>query len=262
MSSFISFGQIILILSSRGCPFKCPFCSSMFVSGKLRFRSAESVYEEMKQVKDKYKIHQFRFSDDMFTANEKRCVEICHSIKSLNLAWRISTRTKPFSKNLAEELVDAGCKEVSFGVESFDNHVLDILDKKITAEDNINAIKIAKRAGMTVRVLLMIKTPGQQKDTVEINISHLEKLRNYYDIIACTTFMPIPGSLIWKDPEKYGITILDKDLNNYNFYSHDALGEIKIKNIIRLHNRDEEEVNKESQYFREYLKGTSKLNRG
>jgi len=251
-----------IILSSRGCPFKCPFCSSMFVSGKLRYRSPESVYEEIKEVKERYGIHQFRFSDDMFTANLERTYKICDLIRPLNLAWRISTRVKPWNKELAEALFSAGCKEVSFGVESFDDHVLKVLDKRTTAKDNVNAIRIAKEAGMTVRILFMIKTPGQTEDTVDLNISYLEGIKDDYDIIACTTFIPIPGCSIWENPNRYGVEIIDTNLDNYNFYFYGSSGENKIKDVIRLYNRDPEKVNKESQRFRNYLKETGKLNRG
>lgn len=251
-----------VILSSRGCPFHCPFCSSMFISGALRFRSPENVYKEIKHVIDKYGITQFRFSDDMFTANIKRAMKICQLVKPLNISWRISTRVKPFSRQLAKTLFEAGCKEISFGVESFDNDVLKVLDKKTTAADNVEAIKIAKEAGMTVRILFMIKTPGQTSNTVTINIRYLENLKSYYDIIACTTFMPIPGSLIWKNPKKYKIEILSRDLDDYNFYFYWTYGEIPIKDVIKLYERDPEEVNRESQYFRDYLKLTGKINHG
>jgi len=215
---------------------------------------------EIKECIDKYGIYQFRFSDDMFTANKKRVLEICKLIKPLDIAWRISCRVKPFDLEIAEALYGSGCKEVSLGVESFDNYVLKTLNKKCTAEDNALALRICRAVGITTRVLFMIRTPGQSKYTVDINIDWLQKVP--YDIIACTSFVPIPGSDIWEHPYKYDIQILNKDLDDYNFYFFGKHGENKLLDIIKIKSRSLEEFNEESQRFRNYLKDTGKLNEG
>ncbi len=252
-----------IIITSRGCPFKCAFCSSPFFTQYnkgVRYRSAENIRDEIIHVQKTYNIHQFRISDDMFMSKKERVREICEAIGPLNIAWRISTRIKPFDYDIVKLMYEAGCKEVSFGIESFDNNVLKILKKGTTAEENAKAIETAKKVGMDVRALFMIKTPGQTKETIPTNIKWLERVP--YDIIACTTFIPIPGCDIWKNPANYGIEIVDRNLDNYNFYFFGKLGENQIKNIIRLTDRNEDEVNAETQYFREYLKDVGKVNRG
>jgi magnesium-protoporphyrin IX monomethyl ester (oxidative) cyclase len=226
----------------------------------VRYRSAQSVYEEIKQVIETYGIRQFRFSDDMFTSRRQRVLEICELIGPLDITWRISTRVNPFDKELAKTMFEAGCREVSFGVESFDDAVLQVLNKKSTAEDNALALEIAKEVGMTTRVLFMIRTPGQTKDTVGTNIRWLNRVP--YDIIACTSFVPLPGSDIWINPDNYDIEILNRNLDDYNFYFFGKGGENELKDIIRIKGRSLEELNSESQYFRDYLKETGKLNKG
>jgi anaerobic magnesium-protoporphyrin IX monomethyl ester cyclase len=252
-----------ILITSRGCPFKCAFCSSPYFTKTnkgVRYRSAENIRDEIVHVQKQYGVQQFRISDDMFMSNKKRVYEICELIGPLDIAWRISTRVKPFDEELVKVMYQAGCKEVSFGVESFDNHVLKVLKKGTTAEDNALAIETAKKIGMDVRVLFMIKTPGQRKETVPLNIEWLERLP--YDIIACTTFIPIPGCDIWHNPQDYGVTITDRNLDHYNFYFFGKLGENKVQNIISFNDRDNDEVNKETQQFREYLKSAGKVNRG
>ena len=251
------------ILSSRGCPFQCAFCSAPHFSvgnKRMRYRSAQSVYDEMKHVIDTYGIKQFRFSDDMFTANKKRVIEICDLIGKLDVVWRISCRVKPFDEEMAQVMFDAGCKELSFGVESFDNHVLDVLKKGTTAEDNARALEISHKIGFISRILFMIKTPGQRRETVATNIQWLKKVP--YDIIACTSYMPLPGSDIWLHPENYGIEIMDKNLDHYNFYFFGSHGENEIRDVIRFTDRDMEEVNEETKYFRDWVKSTGTVNRG
>ena len=129
------------LITSRGCPFSCFYCCAKTLRcGKTRFRSPQNVYEEIKYVRDTYNIHQFRIADEMFTADIQRAKEICKLIKPLNVIWRISTRVKPFTRELAQTLYDAGCKEISFGVESFDDEVLLGLNKQATSYDNAIAL--------------------------------------------------------------------------------------------------------------------------
>jgi len=256
-------GGSTIISTSRGCPYRCSFCSSPFFTGLnkgVRYRSARNVYDEIKQVIDTYGIRQFRFSDDMFTSRPRRVYEICELLSELDIVWRISTRVNPFDKHMAQTMFDAGCKEVSFGVESFDDDVLRMLNKKTTAEDNANALEIAREVGMTTRVLFMIRTPGQTKHTVATNIKWLGRVP--YDIIACTSFVPIPGSDIWINPDGYDIEILNRNLDDYNFYFFGKDGENDLKDIIKIKSRPLDEFNAESQEFRDYLKETKKLNKG
>jgi len=256
-------GGSTILLTSRGCPYHCSFCSSPFLTNEnqgIRFRSPKNVYEEVRHIIKKYGIRQFRVSDDMFTANKKRVLEICDLFSTLDIVWRISTRVKPFDKELAEALYRSGCKEVSFGIESFDNNVLKVLQKKTTAEDNYNALNICDKVGIKTRILFMIRTPGQTAETVPINIKWLERVP--YTIVACTNFIPIPGSDIWFNPDKYNIEILNKNLDDYNFYFFGKYGENELKNIIKIKDRSLREFNDESRFFKEYLKSTKKLNLG
>lgn len=256
-------GGSTIISTSRGCPFRCSFCSSPFFTGLnngVRYRSARNVYDEIKQVIDTYGIRQFRFSDDMFTSRPRRVYEICDLLGELDIVWRISTRVNPFDIEMARTMFEAGCKEVSFGVESFDDAVLKVLNKKATADDNARALEVAKEAGMTTRVLFMIRTPGQTKNTVPINIEWLNRVP--YDIIACTSFVPIPGSDIWIHPDRYDIEILNRNLDDYNFYFFGKDGENELKDIIKIKSRPLDEFNAESKAFRDYLKNTGRLNQG
>ena len=254
-------GGSTVLLTSRGCPFHCSFCSSpFFTNNKVRFRSPENVTAEIKDVVREYGIRQFRISDDMFLADKERVAKLCDLIGGLDIAWRISTRVKPLDFDIYTRMYEAGCKEVSFGVESFDNNVLNTLKKGTTPEDNARALEMVNKIGMRSRVLFMIRTPGQTKETVKRNIEWLERVP--YNIICCTSFVPIPGSDVWNNPDAYNIEILNTNLDDYNFYFFGSRGENTLKDIIKIKDRPLEEFNAESQYFRDYLLDTGKLNTG
>jgi len=249
------------IITSRNCPFNCAFClSKKYRTGGVRLRSPQNIYNEIKSVRDSYNIYQFRIGDELFTANRKRAIDICKLLKPLNIFWRISTRVKPFDKELAIILKDAGCVEVSFGIESFDNKVLKGLNKQTTAEDNAKALEICKEVGITTRALFMIRTPFQTENTIKENIKWLKKVP--YDIIAVTSFIPIPGSDIWESPDDFGIEILNRNLDDYNFYFYGKQGRNELKDIIKIKNRSLKEFNEESEYFRQWIEKEGKVNRG
>jgi len=249
------------ILTSRGCPFKCAFCAAPSMTyGGVRYRSPHSVRREMEDVIQEYGIRQFRVSDDMFTASKNHVMGVCEAIKGLGVAWRVSARTRPLDEDMLLAMRDAGCKELSFGVESFDDDVLRTLNKGATADDARRALELCHRHGVTGRILLMIRTPGQTAETVDKNIAALESLPQ--SIIACTSFVPVPGSAVWNDPDAYGVEILDTDLENYNFYFFGPDGENEIKPIIKIKDRPLEEFMEESERFRRWLAERGDLNRG
>lgn len=226
----------------------------------VRFRRPENICQEMKLVVQEFGIRQFRFSDDMFLADPKRVLRLCELIGPLDVFWRISTRVKPMSETLYRAMFEAGCKEVSFGVESFDEDVLNTLKKGTTPEDNAHALEVCHKIGLKTRILFMIRTPGQTARTVPRNMGWLKRVP--YTIICCTSFVPIPGSDIWHNPDAYNIEILNRNLDDYNFYFFGSRGENEIKNIVKIKDRSLEEFNAESEDFRNYLKSTDKLNEG
>lgn len=255
-------GGSTVILSSRGCPYNCHFCSSPYFTNSHHYRSRSPVHvaAEMKHVVAKYNIRQFRFSDDMFTAKKKNVFALCDLIGDMDIVWRISCRVNPIDQEMLEVMLQAGCKEISLGVESFDDNVLSMLNKQATAEENAKALELAAKVGIKTRVLLMIRTPGQTKETVKINIEYLERVP--YNIIACTGFIPIPGSAIWYKPDDFNIEILDRNLDHYNFYMYGPAGRRPLEPTIKIKDRSLDEFMQESEEFRDYIEEVGKINRG
>ena len=248
------------ILSSRGCPFNCAFCASPALSYGVRYRSSKSIADEIMSVIKDYGIHQFRFSDDMFPANRNRLIEICDLLGVLGIAWRASIRTNPLDKDMLTVMRDSGCKEISFGAESFDDDVLRLLNKKATVDNNIRALEMTDEVGIDARILVMIGTPGQTKETIEYNKFWISRLP--HRIVACTMFVPMPGSDVWYNPDKYGIEILSKDMRDYNFYFFGPDGVNDLKPVIKLKDRPLDEFLAETIQFRQWLLEREDVNRG
>jgi len=248
------------ILTNRGCGCHCSFCAAPKLNSWVRLRKIDSVIEEIEQIIEKYNIRQFRIADDNFIISKNRVLEFCEKVKLLDIAFRISARVKPFTYEMAIALKESGCREISFGIESFDDNVLNMLNKGTNAFHNYKALEICKTVGIKTRMLFMIGTPGQTPETIKINCDAIKHCP--FDLVACTHFIPLPGSDIYEHPEKYDIEILDYDLKKYNFYAYDGSGKRDFYNIFKLKNRDNKVVQEENRYFIDMLEKTGKLNNG
>lgn len=208
-------GNSVNFITSRGCPFNCAFCASQVMwKRRMRWRSIPNIIQEMKDLKEKYNVTLFRLADDNITASRKKCLEFCNAIKDLNVEWRCSVRAESITPETAKAMYESGCREVSPGIESGDQRVLDYLNKHTTLEKMLIGCHNAQNAGLKVRALMLAGTPGEQLDTPELNRDYLKKLNPDYATLS--TFLPLPGIPIWTNPEKFNCEILSKDFRKYN----------------------------------------------
>ena len=203
----------ISIISSRGCPYNCVFCNSrVFSRGKLRFRSARNVVEEIKSLQQNCGIKSFRFSDDLFTFSPERVEEMTAAIKPLDIFYRIFARSSSLTSKAARQLFESGCRHVAIGVESMSAKMLQIIKKKTTPDDNKQAMENARKAGMKIRIYLLIGFPGETEETFQESLKLL--LECDFDEFIVYPFIPYPGTSIWQNPELWGCEI-DRDCNKY-----------------------------------------------
>ncbi|WP_456366541.1 B12-binding domain-containing radical SAM protein [Thermococcus sp.] len=139
------------VMTSRGCPFNCVFCSSWLQFGKRwRGHSVERVIEELSILRYEYGRREIEFLDDTFTLNKVRAVEIAEAIKGegLDIHWTASSRVNTFNEKVAKAMKEGGCHTVYFGIESGTQRILDFIGKGITPQQAIDAVKTAKKAGL------------------------------------------------------------------------------------------------------------------
>ena len=205
------------LITSRGCSYNCAFCAAHSMwNGKTRYRSIFNIVSEIKEIIESTGIRQFGIWDDNMTLNKKRCLLLCDEFKKLDIIWRCLVRADQLDSEICETLVAAGCKEIWPGIESGDQRVLDYLDKRSNTEAMLEGCRNAKEAGLKIKALFMIGTPGERENTPELNRDYINRLD--FDMITISTFTPLPGSPIWNDPDKYNCEILSKDFRKYNQY--------------------------------------------
>jgi len=158
------------IISSRGCIGNCHFCSTtQFWSRRWRARSAKNVVDEIESLYNKYNIRFFVFFDDIFTTNQQRVIDICKEIikRDLKIRWYAETRVDCVSKEMLEWMKKSGCFLVQFGIESGSTTILKTINKKVTMDQIITAVKMVKEVGMQTEPFFMVGNPGETKKTIE-----------------------------------------------------------------------------------------------
>lgn len=203
------------MLTSRGCPFKCSFCSSSrLFGGQWRGRSPENVLEEIKTVYERYGIRNIEFIDDTFTLNQERAEKICDGIikEGLDISWGASSRVDTLSEKLVEKMKKAGCWIIFLGIESGSQKILDAIGKRITLEQAKKAVKILKDAGIQVLGSFIIGFLQDTVETINETIKFAKSLNLDYAEFSILT--PYPGTPIY-DYAKKNNMLLTEDWSKY-----------------------------------------------
>ncbi len=188
-----------VILTSRGCPYRCIFCSSRAVSGyTYRANSAERVLSDVQALVDAYGIPHLLFADDNFVVSRSRAVEICrlfieHGLHR-HLQWACQARGDAIDEELAPLLREAGCVQMSFGIETGSQRLLDLIDKKEQVEDNARAVELVHRAGIRTRGAFILGLPTETREESLGTIRFAKSLP--LDIAKFALATPYPGTVL------------------------------------------------------------------
>ncbi|MEM5832118.1 MAG: radical SAM protein [Candidatus Aenigmatarchaeota archaeon] len=166
-----------IILSSRGCPYSCIFCS--LHSEKVRFRTPRNVIEELKLLKEEYKIEKIEFEDNNFTINRKRVIDFCNQLlkEKLEIKWSCQTRSDLVDINILKIMKKSGCELISFGVETFSEKLQQKIKKNIPPNVSAQAILSVQKVGMKVGVNCLFGLPMEKREDIECTIHWLKKLK-------------------------------------------------------------------------------------
>jgi len=220
------------MLTSRGCPFKCSFCSSSrLFGGYWRGRSPENVLEEMKTVYEEYGIRNIEFMDDTFTLNQERAEKICDEIikQGWDISWGASSRVDTLSKKLVEKMKKAGCWIIFLGIESGSQKILDAIGKRITLEQVKKAVKILKDAGIQVLGSFIIGFLQDTTETIKETIKFAKSLNLNYAEFSILT--PYPGTPIFDYAKKNNMLLTE----NWSKYT-------AIEPIVKIEGASEKEI--------------------
>lgn len=193
------------MMTSRGCPYKCAFCSHAVWGQKVTWRSAADVVAELHYLKDQG-YGAVMFYDDTFTLDRRRLGSILRSMigNDLDMLWRCFIRSDHVAAGTLGAMHEAGCVEVLCGVESGSQTILDNINKQTTVEQNTLARQWCREAGVKFKALMILGLPGETEETMEETKRWV--LENEPDRLDLVTYMPFPQTPITNEPWNYDLS--------------------------------------------------------
>ncbi len=228
------------VITSRGCPALCTFCSAHAVWGRgFRARSPENVLKELKHIKEKYNIEEIMFEDDNLTLNPKRAEAIFDAMirEKLGLEW--DTPNGIAAWTLAENLIDkmklSGCHTINFALESGNQYVLDKIIKKPLEISRVKPLIVhAQKIGLNVGIFLVVGMPHETEEQIWDSFRLAAQLGVFTPHISIAT--PYPGSELFSLCKKERLLRQDFSLDDLYIRSFaismDGLDAKKLKQLL------------------------------
>lgn len=230
------------IQTTRGCPWKCIFCASDDLNTTLiRRRSPESVVAEIKDVVEKYGVRHFFIVDDVLTLHDEHILKICDLIieEGLKITFESSTRANLVTEENISRMVEAGLIRLSLGLETVDEEVRQIMNKKVPLKHYVSANKIMNDHGVEVLNSVMLGLPGEREETVRKLFKFLGESKDIMQANLAIA-VPYPGTELHRMAKagEGGVTLHSDDFSEYRRYGAavTTIGDMTPKDLVELQN--------------------------
>lgn len=229
------------IMFSRGCPFRCIFCSTNLFGHRVRRRSVKLVVDEISSVVSQFNIRHFYFADDNLTLNRDYILQICDLIdkEKLSITFEGSTRANLVDEELIARMAKSGLIRLSFGLETVDPEMRRIMKKEVPLESYTIANRLTNKYGVETLNSVMIGLPGETRETINKLLSYLRNARDIQQA-NCSIAIPYPGTELYEMAEKgeRGLRLMTKDFLQYRRYGSAVMsvGDLSPDDLIKLQN--------------------------
>lgn len=214
------------ILGSRGCPYPCTFCSITPIWGwKAYSRSNQDIINEMKEMSQNYGVKQFLFQDEYFVSSPERMIEFVKLLteSGLDITYKVFARIDLVNEESMKAMVDSGCVEIRFGIESGSDKVLKMTQKGFNSNKALKAISKAKKIFRSVDAFYVWGFPFETIEDFNESLFQMITFRGMGVRVLPSLLTYLPQTGIYNDIE---------DKNSLEFCSH-LLPEYMISGIER-----------------------------
>ena len=229
--------QFRYIITTRGCPSSCTYCSSpYFWEKKVTYRSPKNIINELKSIQKKFGIVYFSIRDDNFTLNKKRVLEFCSLLNDsgIYMMWNCQARVDTIDFEMLSAMKSCGLEHIQFGIESGSEKILRLYEKSTSLEKIKRASDATRKAGVYLSFYLMAGMEGEDEKDINSTISLLHASLPHDSIVSPVAYYP--GTALYNKARKEG-KIADSIWNQKNdsglYITDRKISEKWIKKILR-----------------------------
>jgi radical SAM superfamily enzyme YgiQ (UPF0313 family) len=213
------------MMTSRGCPYRCVFCSQSIMPEKWRARSPQNVLQEWRHLVADLGAQEIGLLDDSANIQRQRLLELCDLLIAEKLNHVPWIMVNGIRANLADDellgrMKAAGCKRTAFGVETGDPEIMKSINKHLTLDQVRAAFRAAKKVGLETIGFFIIGLPGDNERTMEATIRFAIELDPFIANFSMMT--PYPGTKVWEQVHTQGGRMLVQDWQDYVFFEGKA----------------------------------------
>ncbi len=206
--------DLSMIMTSRGCPFNCTFCSSIW-ERRTRYRSIPHVIGEIQYLIDRFHAKNVYFKDDTFTINRKRIMEFCNSLtgKNVNVNWECLTRIEFIDEELIRRMREAGMFNLKIGIETGSQRLLTKTGKNITLDQIREGASVLRKLNQRWSAFFMLGYPDESEEEIQMTQNLIDETSPSY--VSMSILAPYPGCQDYYELEEKGII---SEKSNWNLY--------------------------------------------
>ena len=219
LARYLAFEAHASVVTSRGCPRSCIFCSAPAWSGRrVRYRTPSLCVDEIEELAG-LGFHDITIEDDSFTLNRKHFLPICTDLirRGTNVRWNAFSRVDTITPEIVETMARAGCQAICFGVESGNQEILDLAKKKLDLRKVREAMRMTQAAGISALASFIVGLPGETAETLRKTVEFANQLREEFgSLCGFHVLAPFPGSEVRERAVDFGLRILSDDWRLYD----------------------------------------------
>jgi radical SAM superfamily enzyme YgiQ (UPF0313 family) len=219
LARYLAFDSHASVVTSRGCPYECVFCSAPAWTGRsVRYRNPSLCVDEIEDLAAKG-FTEITIEDDLFTLYRKHFLAVCGELirRNTGIRWNAFSRVDTISPEIVETMARAGCQAICFGVESGNQEVLDLVKKKSNLDKVKQAMRMTQDAGISALASFIIGLPGETEETLRKTVEFADELHQEFgSLYGFHILAPFPGTEVREKAKEYGLEILTDDWTRYD----------------------------------------------
>jgi anaerobic magnesium-protoporphyrin IX monomethyl ester cyclase len=208
LQSYLDYDYETVVMTARGCPSRCAFCSTTAAGRNVRWNGCEHVCDELEEIVS-LGFRSIFFGDDTFSGNASRVIAICEKIQERGLAvpWTSNMRALDAQPAVLAAMRAAGAYRVFMGFESIQKETLRLVKKGGTPERMIEKARLVKSAGLELHASFIVGAPGDTDESLAATLDYVRLLDP--TVATFNVIEPRPGTDLYHNSERYGVIIPD-----------------------------------------------------